>query len=183
MTRAALFVVAAALAACAGPRTRSGAPLPDNIRKLAILPIVNKTQQPGLEDQLALAVRDEFLRDARHPLVPEKESDGAVLITVTRYILTPMQYDAALNPTTYKLRVAVDVQLLDRAAGKNLWDEKGLEATLAYPYVSLTGGLAEDAARQNLWAILSPMIVGRVVDGFGATEEPKTPPSPAKEVP
>jgi hypothetical protein len=170
------LLAVAALAACGGPQARSGPPprpLPDNIRKLAIRPIVNKTQQSGLEDALALAVRDEFLRDARHPLVPETESDGAVLITITRYILTPLQYDSNLNPTTYKLRVAVDVQLLDRAAGKTLWDEKGLEASLAYPYVTLTGGLAEDAARQNLWAILSPMIVGRVIDGFGATSDEK----------
>lgn len=168
--RSALLAVAAALAACAGPQTRPGPPLPDNIRKLSIRPIVNMTQQSGLEDLLTNAVRDEFLRDARHPLTPEAESDGVVQITITRYILTPLQYDAALNPTTYKLRIAVDVQLLDRTSGnKTLWDEKGLEASLAYPYVALTGGLSEDAARQNLWAILSPMIVARVVDGFGAT--------------
>jgi hypothetical protein len=172
--RTALLAAAAALAACAGPRTRTGTTLPDNIRKLAILPIVNKTQQPGLEDQLALAVRDEFLRDARHPLVPQSESDADVLITVTRYILTPLQYDSNLNPATYRLHVALDVQLVDRAAGKTVWDEKGLEASLSYPYVALTGGLSEDAARQNLWAILSPMVVGRVVDGFGATG-PSTP--------
>lgn len=168
MRRAALLA-AAALAACAGPAARRGPPLPANIHKLAILPIVNKTQQPGMEDQLTAAVRDEFLRDARHPLVPQSESDGDVLITITRYILTPLQYDSNLNPTTYRLHVNLDVQLVDRAAAKTVWDEKGLEASIAYPYVSLTGGLSEDAARQNLWAILAPMIVGRVVDGFGAT--------------
>lgn len=173
------LLAVAALSACAGLRARSGPPpqpLPPGIRKLAIRPIVNKTQQSGLEDQLALALRDEFLRDGRHPLVPEGESDGVVLVTINRYLLTPLQYDASLNPTTYRLHVAVDVQLLDRAAGKVLWDEKGLEASLSYPYVSLTGGLSEDAARQNLWAILSPMIVARVIDGFGATAGP--PPAP-----
>lgn len=168
------LLAAAALTACASPRARTGVPLPDNIRKLAILPIVNKTQQPGLEDQLTAALRDEFLRDARHPLVPQNESDGEVLITVTRYILTPLQYDSNLNPTTYRLHVGLDVQLVDRAAGKALWDEKGLEASLSYPYVTLAGGLSEDAARQNLWTILAPMVVGRVVDGFGATS-PSTP--------
>ena len=179
MRRLALLAVAA-LAACAGPETRSGpppSPLPSAIRKLSIRPIVNKTQQSGLEDKLGLAVRDEFLRDARHPLVPEKESDGIVGITITRYILTPLQYDSNENPTTYKLRVAVEVQLLDRAAGTALWDEKGLETSLAYPNSSLTGGLAEEDARVNIWAILSPMIVARVIDGFGATAS--APVSPA----
>ena len=168
------LVAAIALAACAGPEARRAAPvhpLPANIQKLSIPPIVNQTQQSGLEDQLALTLRDEFLRDARHPLVPEKESDGAVAITITRYILTPLQYDINLNPTTYKLRIAVEVRLLDRAAGTTVWTEKGLDASLAYPNVSLIGGLSEDAARQNIFAILSPMIVSRVIDGFGATEE------------
>lgn len=178
------LLVAAALAACAGPEARSGPPpqpLPSSIQKLSIRPIVNKTQQSGLEDKLTLAVRDELLRDGRHPLVPEKESDGIVAITITRYILTPLQYDSNLNPTTYKLRIAVEVQLLDRAAGTTLWDEKGLEASLAYPNSSLTGGLAEEPARENLWTILSPMIVARVIDGFGATERPEE--SPAAPAP
>lgn len=169
------LIAVAALAACAGPEARRAAPvrpLPSNIQKLAIPPIVNKTQQSGLEDQFALTLRDEFLRDARHPLVPEKESDGVVQITITRYILTPLQYDINLNPTTYKLRIAVEVQLLDRAASKTLWTEKGIDAALSYPNVTLSGGLSEDDARKNLWTILSPMIVGRVIDGFGATEDP-----------
>jgi len=170
MLRAALIAAVAALAACAGAPARRGPPLPQNIHKLAILPIVNKTQQPGMEDQLTAAVRDEFLRDARHPLVPHNESDGDVLITITRYILTPLQYDSNLNPMTYRLHVNLEVQLVDRAAAKPVWDEKGLEASISYPYVSFTGGLSEDAARQNLWAILAPMVVGRVVDGFGATD-------------
>jgi hypothetical protein len=177
-----ILLAVAALAACASPMTRSGpppSPLPSGIRKLSIPPIVNKTQQSGLEDKLGLAVRDEFLRDARHPLVPEKESDGIVAITITRYILTPLQYDSTLNPTTYKLRIAVEVQLLDRAAGKALWDEKGLETSLAYPNSSLAGGLSEDDARANIWSVLSPMIVARVIDGFGATgNAPEKPPSP-----
>ena len=168
-----LLLAAAALAACAGPEARKGPPphpLPSNIQKLSIRPIVNKTQQPGLEDLLALAVRDELLRDGRFPPVPEKESDGIIAITITRYILTPLQYDSNENPTTYKLRIAVEVELVDRVSGKPLWTENGLEASLAYPYVALTGGLAEGDARANLWGILSPMIVERVIDGFGATE-------------
>jgi hypothetical protein len=173
------LAAAAALAACAALGYKPGpppVPLPASLAKLSLPPIVNKTQQSGLEDKLALAVRDEFLRDGRRPPVPEKESDAAVQITITRYILTPLQYDSNQNPTTYRLRIAVEVQLIDRALKKTLWDEKGLEAALAYPNSSLTGGLGEEAARENLWAILSPMIVERVIDGFGATADSAPPP-------
>ena len=186
MGRLALLAAAAALTACAALGGHSGPPphpLPSNIRKLSIRPIINKTQQSGLEDLFALAVRDEFLRDGRYPPVPEKESDGIVQITIARYILTTLQYDAGQNPTTYRLRIAVEVQLLDRASNKVLWTEKGLETSLAYPNASLTGGLAETQARADLWPILAPMIVERVIDGYGATEDKSTPPVPAPDVP
>ena len=191
------LAAAAALAACSGGPDVSYRPtpqlLPSNIQKLAIRPIVNKTQQFGLEDKLALAVRDQFLSDARYPLVPENEANGIVWITVTRYILTPLQYDATLAPISYKLRVLVDVQMVDRSTNQSLWEEKNIEGSLTYPNVTQAGGLTEEQARENIWAILAPMIVSRVVNGFGAVtgtserritgDAPSTAPSAAPEKP
>lgn len=171
MRRLAFLLSVAALAACGGPEIGyrpTAQLLPANIQKLALRPIVNKTQQFGLEDKLLLAVRDEFLRDARYPLVPESEANGIVWITITRYILTPIQYDATLAPTNYKLRILVDVQMVDRSTNQALWEEKNLEGALTFPASTLTGGLTEEQAREQIWSILAPMIVKRVVDGFGA---------------
>jgi len=166
-----LALSAAALAACGGPEIGyKPAPqiLPSNIQKLAIRPIVNKTQQFGLEDKLALAVRDEFLRDARYPLVPEAEANGVVALTITRYIMTPIHYDATLAPTSYKLRIIIDVQMIERATNQILWEEKNIEGSLTYPAATLAGGLTEEQSREQIWTILAPMVVKRVVDGFGA---------------
>jgi hypothetical protein len=142
--------------------------LPSHIQRLALRPIVNKTQQFGLEDKLGLAVRDEFLRDGRYPVVPEPEAAGLVWITITRYILTPIQYDATLQPTTYKLRILIDVQFVDRGTNTALWEEKNLEGALTYPASTLAGGLTEEQAREQIWTVLAKLVVKRVVDGFGA---------------
>jgi hypothetical protein len=142
--------------------------LPANIQKLALRPIVNKTEQFGLEDKLALKVRDQFLADTRYPLVPEDQADGIVCITITRYILTPLAVDATLAPTSYKMTIIVDLQMVDRAKNQALWDERNLRGNLTYVNQNLPGGITEEQARENIWAILAPKIVTRTIDGFGA---------------
>jgi len=171
MRRYAPLLALVALAACGGPEVGyRPAPqlLPSNIQKLAIRPIVNKTQQFGLEDKLALRIRDEFLRDARYPLTPESEANGVVWVTISRYILTAVQYDATLAPTAYKLRILVDVSMVDRSNNQTLWEEKNLESAMTYPASTLRGGLTEEAAREQIWDILARSVVKRVIDGFGS---------------
>ena len=142
--------------------------LPQHVQRLALRPIVNKTQQFGLEDKLLLRVRDEFLRDGRYPLVPEAESQGIVAITISRYILTAVQYDPTQAATAYKLRILVDLQFVDRSTNQILWEEKNLEGILSFPAQTLRSGLSEEQAREQIWDILSRNIVKRVIDGFGS---------------
>jgi hypothetical protein len=170
MKKIALACAALALCACGTDVAYKPTPLllPQHIQKLAIRPVVNKTQQFGLEDKLALRVRDEFLRDGRYPLTPEPESQGTVIMTIARYILTPVQFDPTLNPTTYKLRIIVDLQFLDKASNQILWEERNLEGILTYPAAILAGGLTEEQAREQIWDILARNIVKRVIQGYGA---------------
>lgn len=170
MKRLSLLLAAALSTACGTDVAYRPTPqiLPQNIKRIAIRPIVNKTQQFGLEDKLALRVRDEFLRDGRYPLAPEAEASGAVAITITRYILTAVQYDATLAPTAYKLRILIDVQFVDLAANQTLWEERNLEGALNYPASTLRGGLTEEQAREAIWDILARNVARRTIDGFGS---------------
>jgi len=142
--------------------------LPSNIKKVAIRLVINKTQQFGLEDKLTLRIRDEALRTGQYPIVPEDDCDGIILVTIQRYVLTPIQYDATLIPTAYKLRVIVDLQFIDHASNQILWDEKNMEGIQTYAASTLPGGLTEEQAREQIWDSLSRDIVTRVVQGFGA---------------
>lgn len=165
------LAAAAALCACAGPDVAyRPAPqiLPSNIKKIALRLVINKTQQFGLEDRFTLRIRDEFLRDGRYPIVPENEADGVVVPTITRYILTPIQFDQNLTPTAYKLRILVDLQFVDRATNTALWEEHNMEGIEQYPAETLPGGMTEEQAREAIWDQLSRDIVTRVIDGFGS---------------
>jgi hypothetical protein len=168
--RIATLVLAAMASACGTDVAYKPTPqlLPQHVQRLALRPIANKTQQFGLEDKLSLRVRDEFLRDGRYPLVPEPESQGIVWITISRYILTAIQYDSTQAATAYKLRILVDLQFIDKSTNHILWEEKNLEGILSFPAVNLRGGLTEEQAREKIWDILARNIVRRVVYGFGS---------------
>jgi len=143
--------------------------LPQNIRRLALHPVINKTQQFGLEDKLLLDVRDGFLADGRYPLVPEPDADGVVWITIVRYLNPPIQFDSTLVPNAYKLDILVDLQFVDRKKpDQALWEERNIEKTLTYSAVTIPGGITEEQARENIWTPLASSIVSRVIDGFGA---------------
>ncbi|MCX5797742.1 MAG: LPS assembly lipoprotein LptE [Elusimicrobia bacterium] len=191
-----LLVTAAALG-CAGDDIHYNPTpqlLPQNVRRIALHPIINKTGQFGLEDKLMLTVRDEFLRDGRYPLVPETDADGVVWTTISRYINTPIQYDANLVPTAYKLRVLTDLQFVDRKKpDQALWVERNIDEVFTYSAPTLAGGLTEEQAREQIWTTLAKDIVKRVIDGFGSVtgtsrrviqgDAPSTEPLAAPETP
>jgi hypothetical protein len=190
-------LTAAFLSACSAGQDVAYRPaaqiLPANIKRLSLRLVVNKTQQFGLEDKFTLRIRDEFLRDGRYPLVPEDSADGIVAVTITRYILSPVQYDAKLIPTAYKLRVLVDLQFVDRASNTILFEEPNLDGVQAFAASTLPGGLTEEQAREAIWESLAPAVVKRVVDGFGSVtgttqrkisgDAPSTPPAVAPNSP
>jgi hypothetical protein len=142
--------------------------LPAHINKIAVRPIINKTQQFGLEDKFVLRIRDEFLRRGLYQIVPEKDADGLVLVTITRYILIPTQYDSVLTPTAYKLRVLIDLDFIDRTNNTILFREPNLEGIQTYSASTVSGGITEEEARELIWDVLSRDVVTRVVDGFGS---------------
>lgn len=170
--RALLPAAAALLCACGAGDDMVYKPadqiLPQHIRRIAIRPVINKTQQFGLEDKLTLRIRDEFLRNGQYSVAPESMADGVVVLTLTRYILVPTQYDAVLAPTAYKLRVLADLDFVDRTKNQILWTEPNLEGVQTYTASTLTGGITEEQARELIWDVLARDVVTRVVKGFGS---------------
>lgn len=160
------------LSACAGGPDVVYRPaeqkLPLHIKRIAVRPFLNKTQQFGLEEKLTLKVIDEFLKNGEYGIVQESGAEGVVVGEITHYILTPIQYDVNLVPTVYKLNVLVNVRLLDRAANRWLWEEPAMQATKMYSAPTMPGGMTEESAREFLWELLAKDIVKRTVEGFGS---------------
>ena len=97
--------------------------LPQHITKISVQPFVNKTAYFGLEDRLTQQVINEFLKNGNYAIVPESEANGIVLGEIRRYILTPVQYDAARCPRftswTYCSRCSFTTRPATPTCGQN----------------------------------------------------------------
>jgi hypothetical protein len=188
MKNLALIAALLALAACSSSEIvyrPAEQKLPQYIKRIAVRPFANKTQQFGLEEKITLRVIDEFLKNGEYSVSPENSAQGVIVAEISHYILTPIQYDVNLVPTVYKLNVIASVRLLDREQNRYLWEEPALQVTKMYSAANLPGGLTEEQAREALWEILAKDVVLRTVSGFGSVSSAswkKMPGSPDTQI-
>ena len=143
--------------------------MPQHIRKVAIRPILNKTEIFAMEDKLYLQLYDEFLKNGSYQIVKEDNgAEGVIITTITRYLNVPIQYDSQLIPTVYKMDVWLDIVLMDKTTNTPVWREPAFVGTQTYSASTLPGGMTEQQAREIIWQKLSKDIVKRTVDGFGS---------------
>ena len=167
-----LVALCACLAACGGetilykPQAQI---MPQHIKKIAVRPILNRTEVFALEDKFYNELYDTFLRNGSYQIVAENDgAQGVVVTTISRYLNVPVQYDSHLIPTVYKMDIWLDVVFMDATTNTPVWREPALTGTQIYATSTLPGGLTEQQARDIIFEKLSKDIVKRTVDGFGS---------------
>ena len=137
----------------------AGGGLPTHIRTVAVMPFDNETATPELPRELQEALRQGMqsrlgLRDA-----PEDRASAVVRGTVTRYELDiPVGFSANPNQATSarrRLRVLIDIEIVDQITGKVLWQKTGVSAEGEYA----DRGEAE-GRRQAIERIVTEIIEG-----------------------
>ena len=132
--RLALLLLIASLTGCLYGFAGGG--LPTHIRTVAVMPFDNETATPELPRELQEALRQGMqsrlgLRDA-----PEDRASAVIRGTVTRYELDiPVGFSANPNQATSarrRLRVLVDIEIVDQVTGKVLWQKTGVSAEGEY---------------------------------------------------
>ncbi len=114
----------------------AGGGLPPHVRTVAVLPFDNETSSPELPLELQAAMRQGLqsrlgLRDA-----PEDRANAVVRGKITRFELDAAAgFSANPNQSTSarrRLRVQVDVEIVDQVTGKVLWSRNGMQADGEY---------------------------------------------------
>jgi hypothetical protein len=162
MRRSGTFSVLALLllvSACVTKYGFSGGGFPSHIRTMAIQPFDNETPTPELQRELLDAMHRELqgrlgVRDA-----PEARSDAVVRGVIRSYDAdVPVAYSS--NPAQAvtarrRLRISLDVQIVDLTNNRTIWEKKSLSAEGDYAERDEVGG-RRDALRR---------IVNDIVEG------------------
>jgi TolB-like protein len=170
-----LFMYCVFFTSCAS-YTPAGQIIPEHIKNIYVQPVINATNQFGIEGSFTNYITDEFIMDGRLSVVnSSKEADAVIIVTIKRYILEPLTYDVNGVVEQYKLWVIVSASLVDKDNNVSLWTEPNLEGIQIYrdttrrqPDDSFGDGMTEEEARQIIWTKVSRNIIRRVVKGFGA---------------
>jgi outer membrane lipopolysaccharide assembly protein LptE/RlpB len=170
-------MMAALLIAGCGYTTRSL--LPSNFKTVYVENVVNKINvtaeqtnlrmyrgyRPGMEINLTKAIIDRYLFDGNLRTAPENQADLILKTELIDYRREPLRYDANDNIEEYRIKLIVNIQLVDAKAGTTVWIEKGFAGEATY---NTTGSLAlSDTAAVGLtMEDLARRIVERTIEAW-----------------
>ena len=115
-----------------------GEPVGITLENLAIPLFTSTSTDIGIEANFTRVVREEFISHARVPLVPEERAQTVLIGKIIEIRTDPIGYDSksfTINDragtfsvtTTRRLKIRLDVQLIDRTRGKVLWHDASME--------------------------------------------------------
>ncbi|HEV7991666.1 MAG TPA: LptE family protein [Gemmatimonadaceae bacterium] len=151
ISRAFAAALALAIVGCVPHYGFSGGGLPSHIRTMAVQPFDNETPTPEIQRELLDVMRRDLqsrlgVRDA-----PESRSDAIVRGVIRSYDSdVPVAYSA--NPAQAvtarrRLRISLDVQIVDQTTNRTIWEKKGLSAEGEYAERDEAGGRREALKR------------------------------------
>jgi hypothetical protein len=133
----------------------------------------------GFEADFTKVIRQEFISYGKVPIVPEEKAQMVLVGKIREIRADPLTYrtqDFTLGgyTSTYevtksrKLRVRVEVQLLDRRQGKIVWREPGMEEQASYTVSTdpLEMRYSERQALEKIAGRLAKRIYSRTMERF-----------------
>ena len=121
----------------------AGEPVGISIPSLAIPLMASTSSTLGFEGDFTRIIREEFISHARVPLVPRDDAAMVLLGSVSEIRTEPLSYELYQvevdgRDTTYeetrsrRLKIKLDAKLIERATGKVIWEDKGMEEKATY---------------------------------------------------
>jgi hypothetical protein len=175
----ALLLVSLWLAGCGYHFRADGEPVGIQLESLAIPMFSSTSSEIGFESDFTKVIRQEFISQGRVPLVPEEKAQVVLIGKIQDIRADPLTYRSqdftvGGQTTTFevtksrKLRVRLDVQLVDRRQGKVIWREAAMEEQANYVISGdpLETRYSEQQALEKIAGRLAKRIYLRTMERF-----------------
>lgn len=175
----AILVTSFFLPGCGYQFRADGEPLGIQLESLAIPLFSSTSSEIGFESDFTKMIRQEFISHGRVPIVPEEKAQAVLvgrIVEVRAEALTYRSQDVNVGgyTSTYevtksrKLRVRLEVQLVDRRSGKVIWREAAMEDQASYAVSGdpLETRYTEQQALQKIASRLAKRIYLRTMERF-----------------
>jgi len=153
--------------------------LPSNFKTVYVENVVNRINvtaeqtnlrmyrgyRPGMEVNITKAIIDQFLFDGNLKVAPEGKADLMLKAELIDYKRDPLRYDSNDNVEEYRIKLIVNIELLDAKTGTLQWKERGFAGETTY---MTTGPLAksDEQAVAAVMADLARRVVERTIEAW-----------------
>jgi outer membrane lipopolysaccharide assembly protein LptE/RlpB len=108
--RSALFLLVVTLAGCGYSLVGRGSNIPEEVRRVQLVPLENATPRSQVDQILTRALTTELVNRRRFEVMSAAEGSDAVLTgKVTSFTLSPVTFDAEGRATEYEIAIVVSV--------------------------------------------------------------------------
>ena len=153
--------------------------LPPNFKAIYVENVVNRINvtaeqtnlrmyrgyRPGMEVNLTKAIIDRYLFDGNLKVAPEGKADLILKTELVDYKRDALRYDANDNVEEYRIKLIVNMDLVDAKTGNMEWKERGFAGETTY---TITGSSAksDEQAVADAMADLARRIVERTIEAW-----------------
>jgi outer membrane lipopolysaccharide assembly protein LptE/RlpB len=125
--------------------------LPPHLKTIAVPLLVNRTNQPNVDNFLTRALVQAFSTNGRLRVVQPEQADSILQGEVTGYTVESIAFDPRANVRQYRVVVTLNLRFTDLRENKVLFTRTGYQERAdinATGAVAQTIGLEESAAQQ-----------------------------------
>jgi outer membrane lipopolysaccharide assembly protein LptE/RlpB len=157
----AAILIAVSLGGC-GYTLRTS--LPPGIQSIHVPVLVNRTQEPAIEDFITQALTAAVVQASRVRIAANaREADASLQGSIVEYRLTALSFDRSANVTSYRLIIGLSLTFRDLKQNRVIWQQDRIEERADFV---VSGQVTQTLARENLAVQRAAVDVARAIVSF-----------------
>jgi outer membrane lipopolysaccharide assembly protein LptE/RlpB len=160
-TLLASLTASVALAGC-GYSLRTS--MPPGIQSIHVPVLVNRTQEPGIEDFITQALTQAVVQSGRVRIAANaQEADATLEGSIVEYRLTSLSFDRSANVTSYRLIIGLALTFRDLKQNRVIWKQDRIEERADF---QVAGQVTQTLAREEQAVQRAAVDVARAIVSF-----------------